>query len=124
MKTSMLAWSLVAALACVAAPLQAQRVSAQVIVRGGPVSGRVTVDDGSSSHRRPMRRVAVQRYVPRVVRVERVRHHHVRHWRLNGYRQVVVDYGRRPLLRPNRRDYPGAYEVVVYERNGRFYRDD
>ena len=52
-------------------PLQAQRVSAQVIVRGGPVSGRVTVDDGYSSYRRPMRPVAVQRYVPRVARDER-----------------------------------------------------
>jgi hypothetical protein len=124
MKTSMLAWLLVAAVACLAAPLQAQHVSAHVIVRGGPVSGRVTVDDGYSSYRRPVRHVVVQRYVPRVVRVERVRHHHVRHWRLNGYRQVVVYYVDGRYFDRIGRDYPGAYGVVVYERNGRFYRDD
>jgi len=66
------AGSLLAALS-LAAPLSAQRVSADVAVRSGPVAGRVVVGDGYSTYRRPV----VYRRVPaRVIVVERV---YVRH---------------------------------------------
>jgi hypothetical protein len=123
MKTSTLAWSLVAGLALAATPLHAQRVSAEVVVRGGPVEGRVVVDDGYSSYRRPVRRVVVERYAPRVVRVERFRHRHGKHWRRKGYREVIVYYIDGRYYDRIARGHPRAYEVVVYERDGRFYRD-
>ena len=70
MKTSTCAWSLVAGLALLATPLHAQRVSAEVVVRGGPVAGRVAVNDGYSSYRPPVRRVVVERHAPRMLRGE------------------------------------------------------
>ena len=124
MKTSTLAWSLVAGLALAATPLHAQHVSAEVVVRGGPVDGRVVVDDGYSSYRRPVRRVVVERYTPRVVRVERFRHRHGKHWRRKGYREVIVYYVDGRYYDRIAWSHPRAYEVVVYERDGRFYRDD
>jgi len=124
MKTSTLAWSLAAGLTIMATPLYAQQVSAQVVVRGGPVTGRVVVDDGYSSYRRPVRRVVEERYVPRVVRVERFRHRHGKHWRVNGYRQVIVYYIDGRYYDRIGRSHPRAHAVVVYERDGRFYRED
>ena len=53
MKTSIVAGSLLAALSLVA-PLQAQQVAADVVVRSGPVAGRVVVGDGYSTYRRPV----------------------------------------------------------------------
>ena len=124
MKTSSLAWSLAAGLAFTASPLDAQNVSAEVMVRGGPVAGRVVVDDGYSSYRRSARRVVVERYPPRVVRVERFRHRHGKHWRRNGYREVIVYYfDGRYYDRAGWR-HPRAHQVIVYERAGRFYSDD
>jgi hypothetical protein len=124
MKTSTLAWSLAAGLAFMAAPLHGQQVSAEVMIRGGPVAGRVAVGDRYSSYRRPARRVVVERYTPRVVRVERFRHRHGKHWKRNGYREVIVYYidGRYY----DRADWnqPRAQEVVVCEHDGRFYSDD
>ena len=124
MKTNVLAQLLFAGLAIVATPLHAQDVSADIRVRGGPVAGRVVVGDQYSSYRRPARRVVVQRYAPRVVRVERIRHHHGKHWKRHGYRPVVVYYldGRYYLSLDRRR--PGVREVVVFERHGRYYRHD
>ena len=123
MKTSTRAWSLVAGLALMATPLHAQRVSAEVVVRGGPVAGRVAVDDGYSSYRRPVRRVVVERHVPRVLRVERLRHRHWKHWRRHGYRAVVVYYiDGRYYDRSWGRHH--GHQVVVYERRGRLYRVD
>ncbi len=124
MKTSTLAWSLVAGLAFMAPPLHAQRVSAEVVVRGGPVAGRVVVNDGYSSYRRSARRVVVERYAPRVVRVERFRHRHGKHWRRKGYREVIVYYIDGRHYDRTGWGHPGAHEVVVYERDGRFYRND
>ncbi len=124
MKTSTLAWSLVAALALIATPLHAQHVSAEVVVRGGPVDGRVVVDDGYSSYRRPARRVVVERYAPRVIRVERFRQSHGKHWRRKGYREVIVYYIDGRYYDRNGWGYPRAHEIVVFERDGRFYRDD
>ena len=124
MKTSTLAWSLAASLAFAVAPLHAQHVSGEVVVRGGPVAGRVVVDDGYSSYRRPARRVVVERYAPRVVRVERFRHRHGKHWRRSGYREVIVYYIDGRYYDRAGWDHPRAHEVIVYERDGRFYSDD
>ena len=125
MKTSIVAGSLLAALSLVA-PARAQQVAADVVVRSGPVAGRVLIGHEYSSYRRP---VVVSRPVPaRVIVVERVhrRHHRRADWR--GYRQVVVYYrdGRYydRYDRSNDRRRPGMREIVVYERGGRYYRDD
>jgi hypothetical protein len=117
MKTSIVAGSLLAALSLVA-PLQAQRVAADVVVRSGPVAGRVVIADGYSSYRRP---VVYRRAPARVIVVERV-YHRQRHldWRKQGYRQVVVYYQDGQFYD---RAWPGAREVTVYERDGRYYRD-
>ena len=117
MKTSIVAGSLLAALSLVA-PLQAQRVAADVVVRSGPVAGRVVIADGYSRYRRP---VVYRRAPARVIVVERV-YHRQRHldWRKQGYRQVVVYYQDGQFYD---RAWPGAREVTVYERDGRYYRD-
>jgi hypothetical protein len=123
MKTSIVAAS-VFALSALAAPLQAQLVSADVVVRTGPVRGHVVIgDDRSTYHRRPD---VVYERPARVVIVERFgRHGHPRHhWKRQGYRQVKVYYvGDRYYDRYDVRR-PGVREVVVYERGGRYYRDD
>jgi hypothetical protein len=124
MKTSTHAWSLVAGLALMATPLHAQHVSGEFVVRGGPVAGRVVVDDGYSSYRRPVRRVVVERHAPRVVRVERFRYRHGRHWKRHGYREVVVYYIEGRYYDRAGWGRPRGHAVVVYERDGRFYRDD
>ena len=124
MKTSTLAWSLAAGLAFMAAPLHAQRVSAEVMVRGGPFAGRVVVGDGYSSYRRPARRVVVERYAPRVVRVERFRHRHGKHWKRNGYREVIVYYIDGRYYDRAGWNHARAREVIVYEYEGRFYSAD
>ncbi|MEA2725314.1 MAG: hypothetical protein QOH59_3085 [Gemmatimonadales bacterium] len=124
MKTSTRAWSLVAGLALMTAPLHAQRVSAEVVVRGGPVAGRVAVDQGYSSYRPRVRRVVVDRHAPRVVRVERFRHRHGKRWNRHGYREVVVYYIDGRYYDHARWGHQRGYEVVVYERDGRFYSAD
>lgn len=123
MKTGILAGSCLAGLVLFATPLWAQRVSAEVVVRDGPIAGRVIVGDGYSSYHRP---VVVYRRPPvrRVVVVERLRYHHGKHWKRRGYRPVVVYYVDGHYFdrfHPHRR---GVQEVVVYERDGRYYRDD
>jgi hypothetical protein len=124
MKTSTLAWSLVAGLAIMAPPLHAQYVSTEVVVRGGPVTGRVVIADGYSSYRRAVRRAVVERYAPRAVVVERFRHRHGKHWKRKGYREVIVYYIDGRYYDRLGWSYPRARPVVVYERDGRFYRDD
>jgi hypothetical protein len=124
MKTGMLAWSLVASASLIVSPLQGQDVSAEVMLRGGPVSGRVRVGDEYSTYRRPARRAVVERYPSRVIRVERFRHGHGKHWRRKGYREVVVYYfdGRYYDRMDWRRHR--VHRIVVYERDGRYYRAD
>lgn len=97
-----------------AAPLHAQRVSAEVVVRGGPVAGRVAVDDGYSSYRRPVRRVVVERHAPRVVRVERFSHRHRKHWKRQGYRAVVVYYMDGRYYDRGGWGHQRGHDVVVY----------
>jgi hypothetical protein len=125
MNANVVAGSLLSGLVMLVAPLAGQQVSADVLVRSGPVAGHVVVDDGYSTYHRPsVRRVVVERHAPRVIVVERVhRWRPERHWRRLGYRPVTLFYldGRyydRPI-----RHRRGAHEVVVYERGGRFYAD-
>ena len=102
MNTSIVAGSLLTALA-LAAPLHGQQVAADVVVRSGPVAGRVVIGDGYSTYRRPVvvyrrapeRVIVVERAAPRVVIVERVHRRHGRHahqWRKHGYHAVTVYY--------------------------------
>jgi hypothetical protein len=123
MKTSTYVWSSVAGLALLATPLHAQRISTDIVVRSGPVAGRVSIDDGYSTYRRPVRRVVVERHAPRVVRVERFRHGRGKHWRRYQYREVVVYFVDGRYY--DRADWGNrGREVVVYERDGRFYLAD
>jgi hypothetical protein len=134
MKPSVIAGSLLSGLVLVVSSLPAQQVSADVVIRSGPVAGHVIVGDGGYStyhrtpavyRRPPVRRVVVvERYAPRVVVVERVhRHRHPRHWKRHGFRPVTLYY-------VNGRYYDrwagygrGVREVLVYERDDRFYHD-
>ena len=130
MKTSIIAGSLLTALT-LTVPLQAQQVAADVVLRSGPVAGRVVIGNGYSTYRRPVvyrapaRVIVVQRVVPRVVVVERLGHRNrgfARSWRQQGYRQVVVFYRDGRYYDRYVRGWPEMREVVVYERHGRLYR--
>jgi hypothetical protein len=134
MVVRIVAGSLLASL-LVGAPAAAQNVAADVLIRSGAVAGHVVVRDGYSTYRRPTviverRRVArrvvvVERYAPRVIVVEPVhRHRSTRDWARHGYRPVTLYYvdGRYYDRWSDR--WPRAYEVVVYERGGRYYVSD
>lgn len=129
MNTSIVAGSLLAALT-LARPVHAQ-VAADVVLRSGPVAGHVVVGDGYSTYRRPVvyrpapeRVIVVERYAPRVVVVERLRHHRKwRHWREHGYRPVMLYYRDGRYYDRSDRHWADGRQVVVYERDGRFYHD-
>jgi hypothetical protein len=124
MRTSAVAWSLLAGLLSTAAPLYAQRVEAGVVVRSGPVAGHVVIRDRYSTYRRPTARRVVVVERPRIVGVERVhRHRAARHWSRRGYRPVTVYYwdGRYYDRWAGHRH--GARTIVVWERDGRYYHD-
>jgi hypothetical protein len=122
MKTSIVAGSLLAALSLVA-PLHGQQVAADVVVRSGPVAGHVVIGDRYSTYRRP---VVYRRSPARVIVVERViqrDHHHARQWRRYGYRPVTLYYVDGRYYDRYVRGWRDMREVVVYERDGRFYRE-
>jgi len=124
MRTSAVTWSLIAGLLSTAAPLHAQRVTAGVVVRSGPVAGHVVIRDGYSTYRRPTARRVVVVERPRIVAVEQVhRHQSAKHWSRRGYRPVTLYYwgGRYYDRRVRGRD--GIRTIVVWERNGRYYHD-
>ena len=134
MKASTIAGSLVAGLVLATSSVQAQSVAANVVVRSGPVSGHVILSNGYSTYRRdpvvvyrrpPERRVVVvQRYHPRVIVVERMRHHrHKGHWERHGYRPVSLYYVDGRYYERYDGYRPGVVRVVVYERDGHYYRD-
>jgi hypothetical protein len=128
MRTSAVAWSLIAGFLSTAVPLHAQRVEAGVVVRSGPVAGHVVIRDGYSTYRRPTARRVVVVERPRIVVVERVhRHGRAKHWTRRGYRPVTLYYW-------NGRYYDRYYDhwaghrhavrtIVVWERDGHYYRD-
>jgi hypothetical protein len=132
MKPGVIAGSLLTGL-LLTGPVSAQQVAAHIVVRGGPIAGHVTIADGYSTYRRPTvveyrrpeprRAVVVERYAPRVLVVERVRpHRHANYWVRHGYRTVTVfDVNGRYYDR----DVRGlGRQVVVYERDGHYYRCD
>jgi hypothetical protein len=122
MKTA-LAGSFLASL-FIAAPLHGQAVSADVVVSSGPVAGRVMLRDEYSSYSYPRRVVVVERSLPRVIVVERMRRgHYAKHWKRHGYRPVVVYYANGRYYDRRYITVRGLRRVVVYERAGRFYRD-
>jgi hypothetical protein len=123
MRTSVVAGSLLSGVLFIN-PVQAQQVSANVVIRSGPVAGHVAIGE-YSTYRRPVARrvVVVERYAPRVIVVERVRYRHARHWRHHGYRPVTVYYVNGRYYDRYVADRPGLREIVVYERDGRYYRD-
>jgi hypothetical protein len=137
MNASTIAGSLVAGLVLATSPVQAQLVAANVVVRSGPVSGHVVLSNGYSTYQRPRvlvyrraparRVVVVERHRPRVIVVERMRHHrHARHWEKYGYRPISLFYvDGRYYDRFDRFDEyrPDVVRVVVYERDGHYYRD-
>jgi hypothetical protein len=134
MKTSIVAGSLLTALT-LTVPLHAQQVAADVIVRSGPVAGHVVIGNGYSTYRRPVvyrapeRVIVVERVAPRVLVIERVRHGrhgkhgHGRNWRAQGFRPVVVYYRDGHYYDRYMRGWPEMRQVIVYERNGRLYRE-
>lgn len=131
MKTSIITGSLLTALT-LTVPLQAQQVAADVVLRSGPVAGHVVIGDGYSTYRRPVvyrtpaRVIVVERVRPRIVVVESMAHRNhgfARTWRQHGYRQVVVYYLDGRYYDRSVRGWPEMREVVVYERNGRLYRE-
>jgi hypothetical protein len=96
---------------------QAQRVSADIVIGGGPVSGRVLIDSR-------------ERYRPRRIRVERI----LLGDRGRDYgwfddfrrdaRVIVLYYDDRDDCYYDRSYYPGLEETRIFERGGRYYRID
>jgi hypothetical protein len=124
MRTSVVAGSLLSGVLLVSNPVQAQLVSADVVVRSGPVAGHVAIGE-YSTYRRPVARrvVVVKRYAPRIIVVERMHHRKARHWRRHGFRAVTLYYVNGRYYDRFVAHRPGIREVVVYERDGRYYRD-
>jgi hypothetical protein len=132
MRTSAVAWSLIAGFLLTAVPLHAQRVEAGVVVRSGPVAGHVVIRDGYSTYRRPTARRVVVVERPRMIVVERVHRHgrghgrghgRANHWTRGGYRPVTLYYWNgRYYDRWVERGYP-VRTIVVWERDGRYYHD-
>jgi hypothetical protein len=121
MRTSVIAGSLLSGLVLVAAPLQAQQVSADVVVRSGPVAGHVVVGDGYSTYRR--RPHVYRREAPRVIVIERVhRHRHERSWRHHGFRPVTLYYVNGRYYDRWHSHAHRVQRVIVYERDGRYYQ--
>jgi len=108
-----------------------QHVSADVVVRSGPVRGRVVIGERPYAYRYDLdRRWKGHRHVPRHLRVHRI---HVPRgrahgwWKRHGYRPVTVYYGAGRFY--DRYDYRYLQRrglrfrsVVVWERGGRHYR--
>lgn len=106
----------------------AQTVSADIRIGTGPVRGRIIAGDPI---RRPSREVVIvaprhyDRPVYREVAVSRM-HRSNGWWRGRGYRAITVWYD---IDRDRYYDHGSQYrdglrEVVIYERDGRFYDDD
>lgn len=104
----------------------AQRVTADIRIGSGPVAGRIVVGE---PYHRGISEVGARdydRYGYGEVVVYRV-HRGYGWWRNRGYRAVTVWYDADRnryydrLGRYDRRD--GLREVVIYQRDGRYYRD-
>jgi hypothetical protein len=106
----------------------AQRVTADIRIGSGPVEGRVVVRD--PDYRYPRTRVEDRsRYHQHrgYREVEVIRIHGRRGWmHQRGYRAITVwyDSDRDRYFDGRHDDRDGLRAVVIYEREGRFYRDD
>ena len=132
METRVILVPLLLGLSLPLASVQAQRVSADFRVFDGPVSAHVVVGRrpdyprSFSSHPLSIRRVAVaERDHPRVIVVERL-HRGRGYWRHHGFRRFIAYYDQDGGTYYDRYDhrFPALREVAVYERDGRYYRDD
>jgi hypothetical protein len=131
MRRSLFAGSVCAVLVLFAAPLPAQDVTADVVVRSRPVTGRIVIADRAPPdrvvvvRRTPARRGYLGPVRPRIIVVERFRDHgkHWRRWK-HGYRAVTVFYFRGRYYDRFDPRYPGVQRIIVYQRDGHFYRDD
>lgn len=118
----------------VAAPATAagQRVTADVVLRSGPVRGHVVIGDRPHGYRYDVDRRFVRHHYPvRAIRVSRLhapRGHARGWWKRHGYRPVTLYvyagrfYDRAAFDRLTRRGL-AFRRVVVWERGGRFYHD-
>ena len=107
------------ALAALALPAgaQAQQVSADISIGGGPVAGRIIVGD-------PYYRHPTYRYHPAYREIVVVRAHRGRGWyRQHRYRPVRVYYDSYRDHYYERPYYEGLRMVVVYQDGGRYYHD-
>jgi hypothetical protein len=98
----------------------AQRVVADISIQDGPVAGRIIVGHPGYEHPR-------YDYYPMYHSVSVYQTHHPRHWfRHHGFQMAHVWYdGDRDRYYDNVRGPRGhLHEVVVYERAGRYYRED
>jgi hypothetical protein len=107
------------ALAALALPVgaQAQHVSADIAIGGGPVAGRIIVGDPYYRHpdyyHRPVYREIIV-----------VRGHRGQGWyRHRGYRQVRVYYDSGRDCFYDRPYYRGLRAIDVYHHDGRYYYD-
>jgi hypothetical protein len=106
----------------------AQRVTADIRIGSGPVVGRVIVGDPDRWHSRGIGEVDSYHYrrpAYREVAVYRI-HRADGRWRHRGYRAVSVwyDIDRDRYYDHGDRYRNGLREVVIYERDGRYYDDD
>ncbi len=129
MRTGGLVGAIVLGLGLAAPRAPAQVVEAGVVIRSGPVAGHVVIGPPPPVvvYREPARVVVVERYAPRVIVVREV---HVPRgraygwWKKHGYRRVVVYYDGHAYYDRWVDGRPGIREVVVYERDGRYYHGD
>lgn len=121
-------WLALALLLTVPGALAAQRVSADIIIGHGPIAGRVILGDPYPYHSRTIVEVRPHHGYRTVYREVVVMHRWRGHdwYRRHGYRPVRVwydaDYQR--YYERHDRNHPGLRAVVVYERGGRYYRDE
>jgi hypothetical protein len=100
-------------------PASAQVVRAEIILGNSYPRERVV-----HVYERPRRAVAVHRYAPRVIVVERFHRGrgHYKHYRNNDYRRIRAWYDRdRSVYYDGFR--PGLREVTIYLAGGRYYDD-
>ena len=105
----------------------AQRVSADIRIGSGPVDGRIVVGEPVWGHSRRIIEVDPRDYgrpAYREMSVYRI-HRGYGWWRNRGYRAVTVwyDADRDRYYEHRDRYRDGLREVVIYERDGRFYGD-
>jgi hypothetical protein len=100
-------------------PASAQRVIADIRIQDGPVAGHIIIGHPTYAHPR-------YDYSPRYRVVTVYRSHRRAEWyRQHGFRKVSFWYdGGRDRYYDHAAGSRGLREVVVYERGGRYYREE